>query len=192
MKKVSRSAVVVLVTLTCMACGTSSDATSGTAPSKTPSKGPESVATNGPTASSLVLGPHGVGPLQLGMTHQEVVNTHAAQAPLGSRHDGWRVGCRVLQYRPERLGRTPGDTLNGVLSAHQGLERMYATWRMVTPEGVHLGSTLNELREAYDRPNLQTGDLVTVRASPEAVYRIQVGAVVSSISLEMRRLDCTI
>jgi hypothetical protein len=141
---------------------------------------------------SLILGPDGVGPLRLGMTDQEVVDTHAARAPLGSRHDGWPVGCRVLQYRQERLGRTPGDTVNGALSAQQGLERMYATRRMVTPEGVRLGSTVGEVREAYNRPDAQAGDLVTVRASPEAVYRIQLGAVVVSISLELRRLDCTI
>ena len=68
---------------------------------------------------------------------------------------------------------------------------MSATQRMITPEGVRLGSSLAEVREAYNRPDVEAGDLLTTDASPRAVYRILVGAVVTSISLELRRLDCT-
>ena len=98
----------------------------------------------------------------------------------------------MLQYRPGSLGRIPGDTVNGALSADQGLERLYATRRMVTPEGIRLGSTIAEVREAYDRPNARAGALITVSASRGAVYRIQLAGVVTSIALEKRHLDCTI
>jgi hypothetical protein len=141
---------------------------------------------------SLVLGPDGVGSLRLGMNHHDLTATGLAYSAPGSRHDGWRPGCRVLHYRSARLGRIPGDTTAGSVSLHQGLERMYATRRMATPDGIRLGSTIDEVRTAYDRPNLTRGELLTVAASRRAVYRIQLSAVVSSISLELRDLACTI
>jgi hypothetical protein len=138
----------------------------------------------------LVLGPRGVGPLRLGMRADQVAATDAATAPLGASHDGWRPGCRVLQYRPARLGRIPDDTVDGIVSARQGLEALYATERMITPEGIRLGSTIDEVRRAYGRPHTIAGDQVVVHASPGAVYRIQLEQVVTSISLQLRRLDC--
>ena len=141
---------------------------------------------------SLVLGPDGVGSLRLGMEHHDLAVTGLAYSVRGSRHDGWLPGCRVLHYRAAELGRIPGATTAGAVSRHHGLERMYATRRMATPEGIRLGSTIPEVRAAYDRPDLRNGDLLTVAASRRAVYRIQLSAVVSSISLELRGLDCTI
>lgn len=139
---------------------------------------------------ALVLGPDGVGQLRLGMTHQQVSDTNAGRVHVGSRHDGWPPGCRLLQYQPKRLGRTPGDTTNAVISDKHGLERVYATPKMVTPEGISLGSTILDVRDAYNRPGLTSGDLVVVPASNHAVYRIQLGGVVVSMSLEVRRPAC--
>lgn len=195
MKNLLVGGTAVLAAWTCVACGASSSAPSARSPSPLPppqAKERVDVEATGPGGKPLVFGPHRVGPLRLGMTHQQVADTDAARVPLGSRHDGWPRGCRVLQYRPERLGRTPGDTLNGALSARQGLEQMYATRRMVTPEGISLGSTVRDVRDAYGRPDANAGDLVVVAASRRAVYRIQLEGVVTSLSLEMRRLDCTI
>lgn len=139
----------------------------------------------------LVLGPRGAGPLRLGMSHQEIAHTGAATTPLGSQHDGWPPGCRILRYRGPRLGRVPGETLNGTVSPDHGLEQMYATRRMVTPQGIRIGSTIDDVRTAYDRPGVTTGDSVIVRVSNRAVYRIQIGRVVTSIALELHRLNCT-
>jgi hypothetical protein len=138
----------------------------------------------------LVLGPAGVGPLLLGMTHKEVANTGTATATVGSRHDGWSRRCRVLHFRPRHLGRVPGDTANGTVSARQGLEQIYATGRMITPQGIRIGSTVREVRAAYHRPLVSAGDFITVSASDRAVYRIQLKRLVMSISLELRRVDC--
>ena len=144
------------------------------------------------SAKSLVFGPDGVARLRMGMTHQQVSKTDSGRVYVGSRHDGWRRGCRILQYHRNQLGRTPGNTLNGVVSDKHGLERLYATPRMVTPEGISLGSTILEVRDAYDRPRLTSGDGIVVPASDRTVYRIQVGGVVTSMSLEVRDPDCTI
>lgn len=81
--------------------------------------------------------------------------------------------------------------MNGSVSPAQGLEQMYATRRMVTPQGIRIGSSVRDVRAAYDRPGVSTGDFVIVRASDRAVYRIQVSRVVTSISLGLRRLDCS-
>jgi hypothetical protein len=190
-RKVSLASVVLLAASVCVACGAPGNAPSGAATEQARSTTPVQTTTTS-KPDDLVLGPNGVGALRLGMPHDDIVATGTAQAPLGARHDGWPSGCRVLQYRPERLGRIPGDSVNGAVSPGQGLETMYATRRMATPEGIRLGSTVLEVRAAYNRPDLTSGDLVTIPASPHAVYRIQLAGVVTSISLEMRRLDCTI
>ncbi len=98
----------------------------------------------------------------------------------------------MVHYRPRQLGRIPGDTLNGVISDEHGLEVLYATPRMVTPEGIRRGSTILDVRGAYDRPELTSGASITVPASGDVVYRIDLGGVVVSMSLTVRRPVCTI
>ena len=103
------------------------------------------------------------------------------------------MAARVLgsAVPPREAWAHPGDTLNGTLSAEHGLEQLYATRRMVTPDGIRLGSTLQDVRAAYARPSVRVGDLLVVRASDRAVYRIQVTRVVAWISLDLRQLTCT-
>lgn len=138
------------------------------------------------SAKVLVLRPNGVGPLRLGMSHRDVLATGFASARLGSRHDGWPSGCRILQYRSQESGR-----IGGSLSAGHGLESIVATPRMVTPEGIRLGSSLDAVRRTYE-PDAVRGSFITVEASVKSVYRIQVGpnAIVNHIALEMRRPNC--
>jgi hypothetical protein len=154
----------------------------------------DEVASHGTVPGEPVqFGPAGVGALRLGMTRAEVAATGLATTVRGSRHDGWRRGCFVLEYRTGRLGRTPGDTLSGAVSADQGVERLYATYAMVTPQGIRVGSPIEEVRTAYGRPGVEPGDQVQVRASDRAVYRIFLDeAVVASMQLELRRPECTI
>lgn len=143
-----------------------------------------------PVPSLLVLGPEGVGSLRLGMSHAEVAAT-GADVVFGSRHDGWASGCGIVLYDERSWGRTPGDTLHGAVSPRQGLEQLNATRRMVTPEGIRIGSSLSEVRTAYDRPGLEAGVSLTIPASPETVYRLQLRRTVSAISLERRHQDCS-
>lgn len=138
----------------------------------------------------MTFGPDRVGPLRLGMNEQQVQHTGAATAVRAGRHDGWPEGCWLVFYEARGLGRVPGDTLNGVISGQHGLEQVYATQRMFTPEGIGLGSTLAQVREAYDLPRMRVGDLVTVSASKHLIYRIQLDRVVTSMSLQERHVDC--
>lgn len=79
------------------------------------------------------------------------------------------------------------------MSADQGLETLYATYAMVTPQGIRLGSPIEEVRTAYGRPGVEPDDQVEVRASDRAIYRIFLDeAVVTSMQLELRRPECTI
>lgn len=144
-----------------------------------------------PPPNSLRFGPRGAGPLRLGMSAKQVAATGAAKAlAVGGGHDGWPAGCWLVRYRASELGRVPHGATNGVVSRRHGLESIYATTRMVTPEGIGIGSSLNQVRSAYHRPDLQRGDLVTIRASGDIVYRIQLLRRVTSIALQYQRLDC--
>ncbi len=64
---------------------------------------------------------------------------------------------------------------------------------MATPEGIRIGSTMDAVRSVFEQPDIGPGDLVIVRASDRAVYRVQLTRRrVTSLTLELRRLDCTI
>lgn len=159
-------------------------------PSTTPPVEPTAPAI--PSEPDLVIGPDGAGPLRLGMTLEEVRATGVARTHNGSAHDGWRPGCWIVDYRSVDLGRVPGDTLNGQLAIRRGVEILYATRRMATPEGIRIGSTIAEVELAYDRKDLEPTQRVLVRASPRTLYRIQLDDVVTSISVELLRTSCTI
>jgi len=130
------------------------------------------------------------------MTLREIEATDAASVSLagsavGDSEEGWRPGCGPITYDTNFLGGTPGD-LNGIMSARNGIEKLNATSRMVTPQGIRLGSSLDELRTALHRPEAIDGDSVVVEASHDAVYRIQLNGVVTEISLQRRRVTCQI
>jgi hypothetical protein len=97
-----------------------------------------------------------------------------------------------VQFR-SKANRDPylGD-IDGAVSPRQGLESIRATRRTVTPEGIGLGSTVEDVRRAYPEETAGRGDLLTLRASPEAVYRIQLDGQgrVDSLTLELTRPDC--
>lgn len=98
--------------------------------------------------------------------------------------------CWLVRYRASDLGRVPHGTTNGVVSRRHGLESVYATTRMFTPEGIGIGSNLGQVRLAYSRPDLQPGDFVTFHVSAGIVYRIQLSRKVTSLALQYQRLDC--
>ncbi|HWJ10876.1 MAG TPA: hypothetical protein VNS46_15965 [Nocardioides sp.] len=96
-----------------------------------------------------------------------------------------------MTYRPEVLGQL--DTINGSVSEELGLEELSATALMATPEGVRLGSSIAEVSSAYGLTDIAPGEMVVVRASGTADYRIQLDPdVVSWISLELRARKCTL
>jgi hypothetical protein len=139
-----------------------------------------------------VLGPQGVDALRLGMTPQEIEATGEATSTQGSAHDGWDPGCEVLEFTNGRY--EPSQFRGGRVSPEQGLEQIQATSDMATPEGIGIGASITEITSAYpDLRNVTTDDFLTVRASPTAVYRIQLaGTGVASMSLELNDQDCEI
>lgn len=147
-----------------------------------------------PSASKplVVLGPDGVGPLRLGMTVRQIKGTRAASASLSSSaagvEEGWVPGCGPIFYNARVLGSS--GYLNGIVSARRGIEQLNATTRMVTPQGIHLGSSLEDVRKALNRPAIIDGDRISLKASNDAVYVIQLDRVVTDLSLERRRVTC--
>ena len=153
----------------------------------------ESARTEAPSdrPQRLVLGPTGAGPLRLGMSAAEVAATRSARSAPGSPHDGWLRGCRLLDYVDAELGRTPGRLVDGVVSPRNGLGQLVATPWMITPDGIRLGSPVEDVRRLLGRPSIEPGDLVTVEASEAAVYRVGMESDrVASLSLELRRMGC--
>ena len=86
----------------------------------------------------------------------------------------------------------PADTYNGRLSRRSGVETLYATWRMATPEGIQIGSSIDAVEAAYHLKDLAAGQQVLLRASTRSRYRIQLGSVVTAISVELFRTKCEI
>ena len=129
------------------------------------------------------------------MTAREIEATGAASVSLAGSaeddsEDGWRPGCGPITYSGRVLGTS--YYLNGIMSARNGIEQLNATLRMVTPQGIRLGSSLNDVRKALHRPTAIDGDSIVVKASETAVYVIQLDHVVTAISLQRRRVTCQI
>jgi hypothetical protein len=188
-------AVIVAAPLIAVVCACSSQAASPSGQKvtavTTAARPSSSVASEmSAVPGTLVLRPNGVGPLRIGMNSQQVAQTGAATTGAGSAEDGWPRGCSLVFYDAKTLGRTPGDTVNATLSLERGLERISATPRMVTPEGIRLGSSIRAVRAAYQRPHLRVGDEITVQTAKGTVYRVLVMKTVRSIDLERRQLDC--
>lgn len=138
--------------------------------------------------SVVVLGPHGVDGLRLGMNGAQVDATGDATARPGSTHDGWRAGCLVLDYTKYQT-----DVIDGVVSPRAGLERLTAGENMRTPEGVGVGSSLNEVGAAYPGTDPVPSAEVVVRASSTSVYRFQFSPThVEGLSLELNEQHCVI
>lgn len=147
------------------------------------------------TGSADVLGPTGVGSLVLGMTKAEALRTGlvtgitGSQGTCGSDGDGRLANAAPLNEYD----------LDGKLffSATTGkLVIIAATSGITTPEGIQLGSSLNEVAMAYplwegsEGPTEGVG-VVPVADNPRAVYRILISdAMVTELTLQDVDQDC--
>ena len=165
----------------------SSGVPSPIAPSPIPSIDPETL-TN--------LGPTGVGPIRLGMTKAEVAGTGAASGvsgtdgTCGTPTDGRLIGA-IPADDTDLVGQLFFSTSTGKLVI------IAATPSQSTPEGIHLGSSVAQVKKAYPRwkpdegPDRGAG-LVAVKGNKQATYRIYVDAdQVMELSLQSRVQDCT-
>lgn len=171
-------------------------------------------ATTPPAASALeseqVLGPYGLGDLRLGMSWQKAVAS-------GDLHESAPVlsaGC--LRYTvvlepvstaptaspPVEVPTTPvpgsgaiPNLAEVVVSVRDGLVQVIAGPLLRTPEGIGVGSTRDDLVEAYPMVTLPPrggSTNVQVIKNPIAVYVFDLSGTgtVTSFSLRMAKSDC--
>lgn len=160
---------------------------SSVVPSPTPSVDPATITT---------LGPDGAGPVDLGMSKTQVAATGAVtglsgtEGTCGQPSDGRLVGAMPADDS-DLVGQLFFSTNTGKLKI------IAATPTMATPEGIHLGSGLSDVKKAYpswkgDEGDGQGAGLVEVEGNEKAVYRVYVDAgQVLELSLQQRHLDCS-
>jgi hypothetical protein len=131
-----------------------------------------------------ILGPNGFHGLELGMTADEVASTGEATSQLGSQHDGWPEGCRIVRFKVDSQG------VDGLISPEHGLEQIIAGSMMSTPQGIRLGSTHDEVLQAFAH---LVGDAsyLTTPVSDEARYAMAFAdGHVSYLALELSASRC--
>lgn len=162
------------------------------------------VSTPVPTAtedSVEVLGPDGVGALNLGMSWQKAL----ASGMLRKSGPVTSAGCLRYTVLVEPSGgrtspATPAvpvwdDSTQIVVSVRDGVVQLIAGSALHTPEGIGIGSSREDLRDAYPQlilPVHSGTTAVPVTGNPYAVYVFTLSGdgTVTSFSLRMAKSDC--
>lgn len=146
-------------------------------------------ATDPPTATrptyevaTALLGPYGIGPLQLGMAERQAVATGA----LG-RSTSRGGGCASYPVNG------PGVTAR--ISSSDGITSFVASSGVRTPEGIRIGSPRSAVEQAYGKPNARTvipGTSYPVPGNADAFYRFSFDGrdLVSSFTLRLKSGRC--
>jgi hypothetical protein len=171
--------------------GTSPSASAHPSASSSPSK----TATKSKTAILDKLGPSGVGTLSLGLAKAEASATGIVTGVSGTAGTCGQSGDgRLIASQP-----ASAEDLDGKLffSVNTGkLVMISANSTIVTPEGIHLGSSPAQVKKAYpswkgDESANQGLGFVTVPGNNRAIYRIYVDGVhVTELSLQSVDQDC--
>lgn len=188
-----------LVALTFSGCAIKAP---GTMPTAQP--GPPSVTVSSPAAplpspsvpapSAAPLGPDGYAGLKLGMTKSQAMDSGLAtgisgnNGTCGADGDG-RLDGAVPADASDLEGKLFFSTTTGklvIIGAMSGVP---------TPEGVHLGSLVKEVKKAYPTWKGSEGDqglgFVKVPGNPQALYRIYIDAgQVLELTLQTADQDC--
>lgn len=160
--------------------------------------GPAPTAVSSPSDSanaSATLGPDGYGALKLGMTMAEANATGLvenvtvdANGGCGSDTDGWLKGAPTPSAE-EDTARLYFSTNTNKLTA------IYAYSSIATPEGITIGSSIDEVLAAY--PDWQGEDegtgigFAAVPGNDQARYRINIDSEsVIALSVESLDQDC--
>ncbi|MEU8000151.1 hypothetical protein AB0B66_03090 [Catellatospora sp. NPDC049111] len=143
-------------------------------------------------AGEVPLGPAGYGALRLGMTPAQAAATKLITTPAGEKTGCWTYAHLIGS------GKTGQDDIDGRLffSEKLGLAAIYAYPGVETPEGITVGSAVDEVRRAYPSWEAVGGEAegrgyVKVPGNDAAVYRIEVdkGKVIQ-LSLQLGNQDC--
>ncbi|MBW6438370.1 hypothetical protein KZ829_32065 [Actinoplanes hulinensis] len=151
-----------------------------------------------PNAASLVLGPDGLGTLELGMTRTEALATGKIVKQSAAVLAEWQEvneGC-VPEFRLKGSQSESGWVW---YQASDGLAVIPAPNGVATPEGIKVGSTLDDVRRAYpkavDDSLLEDTGRVMVKApgNRQVAYRIQMddnSRKVASLTLQLTFQEC--
>ncbi|GIF09529.1 hypothetical protein [Actinoplanes siamensis] len=160
-------------------------ASKGTSPPAAGTSRP-STATSRPPAAS-VLGPTGLGALRIGMT---AAQAQATGLIAGYRDGGTSCSSSHLKNHPDAVV---------VHSPRKGVVSIPAYGQLHTPEGVRVGSTMKQVRAAYDdlRPS-EVDDTITAgsgrawaAATTTVNYRFMFrNNKVTGLWLEIKGQDC--
>lgn len=198
-RSIAVAAGVVMVALTLGGCAVKAP---GELPTAQPA--PPSVTVNPPTQplpspsvptpSAPPLGSDGYNGLRLGMTKSQAMATGVAEGisgnngTCGADGDG-RIRGAIPADPSDLEGKLFFSTTTGklvIIGAMSG---------MATPEGVHLGSLVKEVKKAYPKWKGSEGDqglgFVKVPGNPKALYRIYIDAgQVLELTLQTADQDC--
>jgi len=141
------------------------------------------------SASSLELGPNGIGSLTLGMSYAEVKK---ADVILEVDPSAPGAGCEHYDF-------FDNGQLVGIvgITAERGVETIGVLGGVPTPQGIEAGSTPDDVRRAYpdaDLTHVTTGSrtYATVPGNPNATYQFAFNArgVVVGIVLRLNDQAC--
>jgi hypothetical protein len=156
-------------------------AASTTKPSTSPSSSP-STSKASPIQQRLVLGPDGLGGLKLRMTREQAEATGLIE---GYEVEDFTGNCGIARLR------STGDGVH--FTPGLGLSSIDAPDGVRTPQGIRIGSTLNELQQTYPSwEDLGTGyGWVKVPGNSRNSFRIDVrNSKVSYITLTTEGQKC--
>ena len=169
-------------------------------PPSAPSSTPPSTAPTSPTPahstsrppSALILGPHGLGALKLGMTSKQATATGLINPWRGKE----AAGCSLYS----NLKAAPTDGGNVEFGGTLGVEAIDAYGDVGTPEGIHIGSSKAAMLKAYpdwanaelpDDPHADGRGYPAVPGNSKAVYRIFTrNSKVVEITLQLGNENC--
>ena len=139
------------------------------------------------TASGPVVGPHGFGALKLGMGYEEAVATGVIVPDVPPRADR---GCEGYDL----VGYPNGENQISVYAMHdRGIAAIFLQPGMRTPEGIGIGSPVEDFYDAYDHPDRgEWQAVVEVPGNPDAIYHMVVSpdGEVGSLVLALRKHEC--
>ncbi|MBO3743544.1 hypothetical protein [Actinoplanes flavus] len=150
------------------------------------------------TAASPILGPDGLGTLELGMTRAEALATGQIVKQSAAVVAEWREvneNC-VPEFR---LQGSPSESGWVWYQESDGLAVIPGPTGVATPEGIRVGSTLDEVRRAYpkavDEQFLADTGRVMAQApgNRQVAYRIQIDGdsrKVNSLALQLTVQEC--
>jgi hypothetical protein len=141
------------------------------------------VGTAAVAAKRGTFGPYGYGGIKLGWSAKRAKATHKIVRKFGGG------ACSGWDLKAHRTGR---NAVGLYISKKHGVALISAPKGVSTPRGIHIGSTLKQVKRAY--PKVKLGDYyyVTVPGNKKATYNFLVShGKVYELNIALKNQDCT-